>query len=341
MRNRAVILRKRSGGIPQAEDFSIETVELGEPSEGSVTVQNLFLSVEPAMRGWIADEANYATRVEIGSVMRSFAVGEVIASHHPDFSVGEIVTGLFGWREFANVEACDIERKILDRDLPLSLNLGVLGLNGLTAYFGLLRIGEPHPGDTIVVSTAAGAVGSAVGQIAKIRGCRTIGIAGGAEKTRICLNDFGFDAVVDYKSEDVDARMRELCPDGVDVFYDNTSGAISDAVMRNLANNARVVICGTAAIPSWIDWPRGPRVERHLLVKRARMQGFIATDFQPEFPAALEQLTEWVRAAKLRYREDLLIGLDACPSAISRLYRGDNLGKCVVALTPPVIKIVD
>lgn len=332
MRNRCVVLKARPKGVAQEDHFAIETRELGELSKGYVRIRNRFLSVEPAMRGWLADAATYSSRIEIGDVMKALAVGHVIQSDHPDYVIGEPVTGWFGWQEIADVPPSAIERRVTETDLPLSLCLGILGMNGLTAWFGLTRVGAPRAGDVVVVSTAAGAVGSAVGQIAKMLGCRTIGIAGGPEKKRLCTDDYHYDAAIDYRAEDIDSALRALCPDGVDVYYDNTSGAISDAVMRNLAVGARVVICGTAAISSWDDWPQGPRVERHLLLKRARMQGFLMHDFNAEFPEALAQLTEWVRAGKLHYREDISHGLESCPGALARIYRGGNVGKCLIGL---------
>jgi NADPH-dependent curcumin reductase CurA len=284
------------------------------------------------MRGWVAAVANYSQPVGIGEVMRSLAAGEVIASNHPQFAVGDRVMGMLGWQQYAAADAAAITRKVTEADLPLSLSLGVLGLNGITAYFGLLDVGRPQPGDTVVVSTAAGAVGSAVGQIAKIAGCRTVGIAGGATKTRLCIEAFGYDAAVDYKSADFEAKLAEACGGGVNVYYDNTAGSISDAVMANLALGARVVICGTASVASWAPPPMGLRVERHLLVKRAQMAGFIVFDYQHRYEEALARLAAWVRAGKLHYREDILDGIEACPDAIAGLYRGDNLGKRLIRL---------
>jgi NADPH-dependent curcumin reductase CurA len=211
----------------------------------------------------------------------------------------------------------------------------VLGLNGLTAYFGFLDVGQPKPGDTVVVSTAAGSVGSAVGQIAKIMGCRTVGIAGGPGKVRQCLEEFGYDAAIDYKAtNDLGAAVAEACPKGVDVYYDNTSGAISDAVLRNLAMGARIIICGTASVASWDPWPTGPRPERHILVKRARMQGVLIFDYAHRYPEALARLAQWVREGKLGYAEDILDGLEAAPDAIAGLYRGENRGKRLIRLHP-------
>ncbi len=331
--SRRVVLAVRPDGIPQAEHFRVEAHEPAAPKPGEIVVRNQFLSVEPAMRGWVSAVANYAEPVGIGEVMRSFASGEVIASEHPGYRPGDKVTGLFGWQEVAVVPASAVSRKVTETDLPLSTSLGVLGLNGVTAYFGLLDVGCPKPGDTVVVSTAAGSVGSAVGQIAKLMGCRTVGIAGGAAKVRQCRDDFGYDAAIDYKAtNDLAAAVAEACPRGVDVYFDNTSGAVSDAVLKNLAMGARVVICGTASVSSWDPWPAGPRPERHLLVKRARMQGVLAFDYAHRFPEALARLAGWVRSGELRYAEDILEGIAAAPDAIASLYRGENRGKRLIRL---------
>jgi NADPH-dependent curcumin reductase CurA len=208
----------------------------------------------------------------------------------------------------------------------------VLGLNGITAYFGLLDLGAPRPGDTVVVSTAAGAVGSAVGQIARMMGCRTVGIAGGTIKTKLCREEFGYDEAIDYKSGDLAGQLAAACPRGVDVYFDNTAGAISDAVLARLAVGARIVICGTASVASWDPAPQGPRVERHLLVKRARMSGMLAFDYAHRFEEAIARLADWVRAGKLKYREEIRDGIENCPGAIAELYRGENLGKRLIRL---------
>jgi NADPH-dependent curcumin reductase CurA len=264
--------------------------------------------------------------------MRSFAAGEVLQSAHPDFRPGDKVMGMFGWQEFAAVGPAAVTRKIREDDLPLSLSLGVTGINGITAYFGLLDVGLPRPGDTVVVSTAAGAVGSAVGQIAKISGCRTVGIAGGPAKVAQCRELFGYDAAIDYKSDDIDSALVAACPNGVNLYFDNTGGPISDEVLRHLAVGARVVICGTASVSSWNPWPSGPRAERHLLVKRARMQGFVIFDYAHRFEEAIARLAQWLREGRLRYSEDILQGIEQAPGAIASLYRGENTGKRLIRI---------
>jgi NADPH-dependent curcumin reductase CurA len=329
--NRQVILTSRPDGIPQAGDFQIVETPVPIPDGGHLLVRNFYLSVEPAMRGWINAAANYSEPVPLGTVMRSFATGCVEESRHPLFKKGDFVTGLVGWQEYAVVSA-DSARRITDLDVPLSTSVGVLGLNGLTAYVGLLEIGRPKPGEMVVVSTAAGAVGSAVGQIAKLNGCRTVGIAGGAVKVAMCLSEFRFDDAIDYKSGDLDSRLAAACPEGVDVYFDNTAGAISDAVIRRLNVGARVVICGTVSIAQWQPPPLGPRIERALLTKRASMQGFLALDYEHKRPDALRFLSRCVRDGSLRYREEILEGLHEAPAAIARLYRGENMGKLLVRL---------
>jgi NADPH-dependent curcumin reductase CurA len=332
--NRQVRLKARPSGIPQAEHFEIVETPVPEPAEGQILVRNLLLSVEPAMRGWVSSAANYSEPVPVGGVMRGFTVGRVVASRHPEFRSGEFVTGLFGWQDYAAVDASLVQRRITDTDIPVSTALGVLGLNGVTAYFALLELGQPKPDETVVVSTAAGAVGSCVGQIAKIKGSRTVGIAGGPEKVELCRREFGYDVAIDYRTGDLDAQVAEACPNGVDVYFDNTAGEISDAVMKNLAVGARVVICGTASVASWSPAPLGPRVERHLLTKRARMQGFLVFDYVDRYAEALRALTEWIRAGSLRYREDILEGIEQAPDSIAGLYRGDNFGKRLIRIAP-------
>ena len=330
--NRQVRLKSRPTGIPQPDNFEIATAPLPDIADRQFLVRNEYLSVEPAMRGWVSAVANYSTPVGIGEVMRAFSAGTVVASRHPNYRDGDAVMGMLGWQEDAVSDGSTITRKVKERDLPLSLSLGVLGLNGVTAYFGLLDIGQPRPGDTVVVSTAAGAVGSAVGQIAKLMGCRTVGITGGATKCKLCREEFGYDEAIDYKAGALSDALAKACPRGVDVYFDNTAGSISDAVLPQLAMGARVVICGTASVSSWDPPPTGPRVERYLLVKRARMAGLLIFDYQHRYEEAVARLADWVRDGSLRYREDVIDGIENCPGSIAGLYRGENLGKRVIHL---------
>ena len=330
--HRQVILASRPEGIPQAQHFRIVEAPVPLPGPGQLRVRNRWLSVEPAMRGWVSAVANYAEPVPLGGVMRAFAAGHVDMSNHPDWPVGTPVTGLFGWQELAVVEPAQIQRRVDDGDLPLSTALGVMGINGVTAHYGLLEIGQPQPGDTVVVSTAAGAVGSVVGQIARIRGCRTVGITGGEAKRQLCLQCFGYDVALDYKAPGFEAALQRACEGGVNVYFDNTAGAIRDAVMAQLAVGARVVICGTASVASWQPAPLGPRVERHLLVKRARMQGFVIFDHPQHGDVARADLQRWIGEGRLQYVEEVLDGIEQAPDAIAGLYRGENLGKRLIRL---------
>ena len=335
--NRQVRLRARPEGIPQAHHFEVAEEPLGPLAEGKIRVRNAYLSVDPAMRGWVSAVANYSKPVGIGEVMRSFAAGEVVESRHPDYAPGERLVGMFGWQHFADAEGRDVIRRVREDDLPLSVHLGVLGVNGVTALLALTLVGEPKPGETVVVSTAAGSVGAAVGQIAKILGCRAVGIAGGPEKVRLCLEEFGYDAALDYKAPpggDLSAAVAGACPDGVHVYFDNTAGPVSDAVLPHLAAGGRVVVCGTASVASWDPPPLGPRVERHLLVKRARMQGFLYFDHLARAEEAVGRLAGWLREGKLRHREDILEGIEQAPDAIAGLYRGENLGKRLIRVGP-------
>lgn len=334
LQNRQVFLASRPSGIPQAEHFGIRTVPVADLREGEVRVRNVYLSVEPAMRGWVNAVGNYSEPVAVGDVMRAFTAGVVEASRSAAIAEGSWATGMLGWQDHAVVDAAKIDRVITERDLPLSTSLGIMGINGVTAHYGLLTIGKPQAGETVVVSTAAGSVGSCVGQIAHIKGCRTVGIAGGETKRRLCLDAFGFDAAVDYKAPDLVDRLREACPQGVDVYYDNTAGAISDAVTDLLHPGARIIVCGTASVASWDPPPQGPRIERKMLVSRARMQGFVIFDHPEHGPVARQALAQWLREGKLRYQEDILEGIEHAPDAIAGLYRGDNLGKRLIQIAP-------
>jgi NADPH-dependent curcumin reductase len=330
--NRQVVLRERPVGIPQAEHFEIVEAPVRGPGDGEIVVRVEFLSVDPAMRGWVNAAANYSEPVGLGEVMRSFAVGVVEDSRAAGLAAGDRVVGMFGWQEWATVPASAVSRVVREPDLPASLALGVLGLNGATAWFGLTEVARPRPGDTVVVSTAAGSVGSVVGQLARLAGCRTVGITSGPVKTSLCRDEFGYAAAVDYRSPAFESDLRAACPDGVDVYFDNTAGAISDAVLGLINTRARIAVCGTASVPTWDPPPTGPRVERYLLTKRARMEGFVYFDFEHRLAEAVSRLAPLVRTGALRYREDVLDGLESAPDAIAGLYRGENLGKRVIRL---------
>ncbi len=330
LENRRVVLASRPKGVPEAGHFAVEDGPVPALDEGQFLVKTEYWSVDPAMRGWVNDAPNYLPPVEIGATMRSLAVGEIVASRHPDCDEGDVVSGWFGWQRFAVSDGGDVDRRIEERELPASLALGVLGINGVTAYFGLLDVCEPNSGETVVVSTAAGSVGSAVGQIAKIKGCRTVGIAGGPEKAALCRDSFGYDAAIDYRSADIAESVTAACPDGVDCYFDNTCGPISDAVMTCLAQGARIAICGTAALTDWDPIPTGPRINRQLLVARARIQGFLVLDYKDRYGEAIAELAGWVREGRLAYNEHVLDGAEAARGAIEMLYQGRNMGKLLV-----------
>jgi NADPH-dependent curcumin reductase len=325
--NRQVWLRSRPTGIPRASDFGLREVAMPPIADAAFLVRNEFLSADPAMRGWITDRNNCAPPVEIGDTVRAFAAGVVIESRNDAYAIGDRVMGLFGWQEYAAAAPAQVWRKVGESDL----SLGVLGLNGLTAYFGLLDVLRPVAGETVVVSTAAGSVGSAVGQIAKIKGCRTIGVAGGPEKVRQCIEEFGYDAAIDYKrTDDLETAPATNCRDGVDAFFDNTSGTIHDAVLAHINLHVRIAICGTASYPNWEPWHQGPRPERHLLVKRATMRGFLTADYAARFDEAISELAGRIRDGCLTYREDIYEGIDTAPASIEKLYSGHNTGKLIL-----------
>jgi len=255
-----------------------------------------------------------------------------VASKNADYAVGEIVVGAFGWQDFALSDGGDVLFRVAPGIERLSAALGVLGVSGVTAYFGLLEIGQPRAGETVVVSTAAGSVGSAVGQIARIQGCRAVGLTGGGAKVDLCTGTFGYDSAIDYKAGNLDNALGAACPDGVDVYFDNTGGAISDTVLGHLNIGGRIVVCGTAATASWDPPPTGPRIERQILVRRARMQGLLIFDYKDRFAEAQVQLAAWLADGRLTDREEILDGIEAAPGAIRRLYDGRNMGKLIIRL---------
>lgn len=333
--NRRVILAERATGLPKPELFEVVEDDAPTPGDGEVLINNVYVSADPGMKGWIGVARNYAS-VETGATMKAFSVGVVVESNHPDVQEGDVVAANTGWAEYVTADPeLPTFRKVNPDDAPISTALGVLGINGFTAYCGLLEVGTPKSGDTVVVSTAAGAVGSAVGQIAKIKGCRTVGIAGGAEKTALCTDEFGFDAAIDYKAtDDLDAALREACPDGVDVYYDNVGGDTLDILLGQVNLHGRVVICGTAATDTWIPQPTGLRPERNLLVNRIKMEGFLTFDFVDRYADAHADLLEWLKQGKIKYREDIAEGLENAPAALAGLYEGRNKGRQLIRVRP-------
>jgi NADPH-dependent curcumin reductase CurA len=324
-------LAARPVGLPKPSDWELVEEPAPEPGDGQFRVQLEYLSLDPAMRGWMNEGRSYVPPVAIGEVMRAGGIGRVIDSRHAGYPVGELVSGVFGVQRYAVSDGQGARR--VDTSLaPAPVHLGVLGMTGLTAYFGLLDIGRPQAGQTVVVSGAAGAVGSVVGQIARIKGCRVVGIAGGPEKCAWLVDELGFDAAIDYKRGELRADLRRHAPDGVDVYFDNVGGETLDEVLRRLARGARVVICGAISQYNATE-PRGPANYMQLLVERASMTGFLVFDFAPRYDEAIAQLAQWLRAGELRSREEVVAGgLEEFPEVFLRLFRGENTGKLILQL---------
>jgi NADPH-dependent curcumin reductase CurA len=325
-------LAARPTGLPQASDWSFVEEPAPEPGDGQVRVEVEYLSVDPAMRSWMNAGRSYVPPVDVGEVMRAAGIGRVIDSRHPDRAVGDHVYGVFGVQRYAVADAGAVTA--VDTSLaPAPVHLGVLGLSGLTAYFGLLDVGRAQEGDTVVISGAAGSVGSVAGQIARIKGCRAVGIAGGEEKCRWLVDELGFDAAIDYKAGDLRAQLKEHTPDRVDVFFDNVGGEILDNVLMRLARGARVVISGAISTYNATERPAGPANYMQLLVNRASMTGFVIFDYAQRFGEAVPQLAAWLQSGELRSREDVVQGdIVDFPDALLRLFKGENTGKLVLAL---------
>ena len=329
--NRQFRLAARPVGLPKASDWTLVEEPAPQPGEGEFLVRIEYLSLDPAMRGWMNEGKSYVPPVGIGEVMRAGAAGEVIASAHPGFPVGSMVSGLFGVQEYALSNGKGVH--VVDTALaPLPTYLSVLGMTGMTAYFGLLDVGAAKEGDTVVVSGAAGAVGMVVGQVAKILGCRVVGIAGGAEKCRFLIDELGFDAAIDYKSEDVRKALREHCPKGIDVYFDNVGGEILDIALAQLAMHARVVICGAISQYNATEGVKGPANYLSLLVNRARMQGMVVFDYAARYGEAAREMGGWLADGRLQSREDIVEGFDTFPDALLKLFRGENTGKLLLKI---------
>jgi NADPH-dependent curcumin reductase CurA len=314
-------------------DFVEEPVPALE--DGEVLVRNLYMSFDPAMRGWMEDRPSYLPPVQIGEVMRAGGAGRVVESRNPSLPEGALVQGLFGWQEYAVAGPGLNQASPVPEGATLPQTLGVLGTTGLTAYFGLLDLGEPKQGGTVLVSGAAGATGSVAGQIAKLKGCRVVGIAGGAEKCGWLTSELGFDAAIDYKSENLGQRIAALCPDGLDVFFDNVGGATLEVALANLALRARVVLCGGISGYNEDEPPPGPRNLMNLILRRARMEGFIVIDYAPRFREAVKELMGWVAAGQIRHQEDIQEGIENAPRTFQRLFLGENRGKQLLKLADP------
>lgn len=333
-RNRQWILRQRPIGDAVEDALELREAPLPQPADGQALVQNLMLSLDPTHRIWMSDIPQYMPPVELGAVMRGGTIGRVISSRSPRHSVGDIVAMSGGWQDYCLVggEAGPSRRLRIVEGQPLSLHMGLLSHIGATAYVGLLDLGQPKTGDTVVVSGAAGAVGSLVVQIAKLKGCRVIAIAGGPAKCRWLVETLKADAALDYRSDDLVAGLKRLAPEGVNVYFDNTGGDILDAVLQNLALNARIPLCGLISEYNRDDQWGGPRHYRNLLMKRATVRGFIVSDHADRFPQAFEDLARWHADGKLVYRVDEQQGLEQAPTALKRLFNGSNEGKLVIRI---------
>ena len=328
--NRQFVLASRPVGFPKESDFNLVESPIPAPQAGEILVRAHYLSVDPYMRGRMNDVKSYAKPVQIGEVMTGGVVGEVIESNHPGFKAGDFVTGQFGWQEFATSNGAGA-RKVDPNLAPISTALGVLGMPGLTAYFGLLDVCDPKPDETVLVSGAAGAVGTLVGQIAKIKGCRAIGIAGSDDKIKYLTDELGLDAAFNYKTDtDYFAKLRELCPNGIDCYFDNVGGEITDAALRLLNLHARVSICGQISQYNAERPEMGPRLLGLLIVSRSKIQGFLVSDYFARFDEGLRQMAEWLKAGKLKYHENVVEGFENMPRAFIGMLRGENTGKQLV-----------
>ena len=335
LRNRQIRLAARPVGLPTAHDWESTTEPVTEPDAGGVLVQTLLLSLDPAMRGWMNEGKSYIAPVGIGEVMRAGGIGRVVASKHPSFKTGDLVSGMLGVQEYCALPEAAVRKAGL---APIDTRLGtpaqwlnVLGMPGMTAYFGLLDVGQPKPGETVVVSGAAGAVGQTVGQLAKIKGCRAVGIAGGPAKCEWVVGELGFDACIDYKAGAVKDGLKQHCPKGVDVYFDNVGGDILDAVLARLAVKARIVICGAISQYNATEGVKGPANYLSLLVHRARMEGMVVFDYAARFPQAIAELADDLKSGRLKSREDVVPGgIEQFPATLLKLFRGENFGKLVL-----------
>jgi NADPH:quinone reductase len=329
--NRQFVLRARPVGMPKESDFELIEAPIPSLTQGQLLLRTLFLSVDPYMRGRMTGIRTYADPVDIGQVMVGGTVGKVIQSTHPQFPIGDVVSGYWGWQEFAVSDGRGLQ-KLDTRIAPPSTALGVLGMPGMTAYFGFLDICQPKPGETVVVSGAAGAVGSLVGQIAKIKGCRAVGIAGTDDKVRWLTGEVGFDAAFNYKTtENYAQTLKELCPAGIDCYFDNVGGAITDAVLPLLNVRARMSICGQISQYNSNKPEPGVRPYIYLLTKQARAEGFIVVQFSDRIPEGVAQMAQWLKEGKLKYRETVIEGFENMPRALIGVLGGDNTGKMLVA----------
>lgn len=327
--NQQYKLIKRPVGEVKASDFEFCEDTIAAPKEGEVIIQNLLISVDPAMRGWMNEGKSYIPPVQLGEVMRAGTGGKVVASAHPDFKEGDYVTGALGVQKYALSDGKGLQ-KIDTGIAPLETYMSVLGMTGMTAYFGLLDVGEPKEGEVVVVSGAAGAVGSVVGQIAKIKGCTVVGIAGGADKCRYVTEELGFDACIDYKNENIASALKKHVPKGVDVYFDNVGGETLDLLLTRLRQKARIVICGAISQYNNTTAVKGPSNYLSLLVNRARMEGFVVFDYAPRYAEAAREMAGWIQAGKLKDRHYIVEGIKTFPETLLKLFSGENTGKLLI-----------
>lgn len=330
--NRQYYLASRPVGMPTPENVPMRDVPVVEPAVGEVVIRNLYISMDPAIRGWMGDDPNYIEPIALGDAVRSSVIGRVALSNSPDYAVGDVVMGLGAWESYTTGPAAAMNKLDENAGIPLSNFLGVLGPTGLTAYFGLLEVGKPRAGETVLVSAAAGAVGSVVGQIAKMQGCRVVGLAGTQDKCRWLTEELGFDAAINYKTcDDYQAAIHQACPQGVDVYFDNVGGEILDAALMCLNKHARVAVCGWISTYNVPDAP-GPSNLWQLVAQSATVQGFTVLDYLERFPEGITQLVEWYLAGKLKFKEELVDGLDHVLPTFLRLFDGSNEGKLIVRI---------
>lgn len=322
-------LKTRPVGEPNADTWEYTETEVPTIEDGQLLIKIDYISIDPAMRGWLNDAKSYIAPVKVGDIMRAGTVGEVIDSKHADFAMGDYVSGHNGVQSYAVSDGTGLYK--VDPNLaPLSYYLGVLGMPGMTGYFGLLKTGEPKAGETVVVSGAAGAMGSLVGQIAKIKGCRVVGIAGGHGKCQFLVDELGFDAAIDYKNEDVKKALKRTCPDGVDVYFDNVGGDILNDVLTQINLRARIVICGAISQYNNTDAVKGPSNYLSLLVNRARMEGIVVFDNVKEYPTAMTEIAGWIQSGDIKVKDHIVNGTDTFPETLMMLFNGENFGKLVL-----------
>jgi NADPH-dependent curcumin reductase CurA len=334
--NRQVLLANRPKGEPQESDFTLVEAPIPEPGPGQFLGRTIYLSLDPYMRGRMSAAASYAQPAEVGQVMVGGTVSQVVRSQHPGFADGDFALGYSGWQEYAVSDGRGVH-KIDPGQGPISYFLGVLGMPGLTAYAALLDIGRPRAGETVVVSSAAGAVGSVVGQIAKIQGCRAVGVAGSDAKCAHAVSVFGFDACINRRTEDLHAALARTCPSGIDIYYDNVAGPVLEAVLRHLNVGARIPLVGLIAQYNATTLPPGPNL-LPLLIKRALIQGFLVIDHEHRREAFLRDVSGWLKDGRLKYKEDVVQGLENAPRAFLGLFRGENFGKLLVQVSPDPTK---